>query len=646
MKFFLLIGMMALMAWTAQALPLAIKTQNAVLSVPTMEYEGQLFSLQGDWQFFANKVLAPEQDCPQGEGRRLDIMSYWLLEVLVQNPSWRGLSSFCLEIDNPDGRAISLWWPERIGLDVYANGRLVFGKGQLRNGRTELYYDRQTGLIVLPSDRHIRLLVHATNEFMNWRRLREGLYFGETASLIRQQNLKLIFDMFALSTLLMTGFYQFALFFIHRDRRETLLLGLFCVSLSIRFGSLGSSNVLSILKPDFLGLWTYSLGYWGYFFGVALFYHFLRINYPDLFYRWMMQTLWALSVFFSALCLYFGSSVYAASLPVFHGFAGIAIITSMFGIVRAVKQRRRGAVALAVGTVMLSLTSLHDMLRSQGYGLDYDSIVAGQLVFVASASVLVSIRFSHAFRTVSHLSRELSKIVPQHVITLLSNGTQLEQCMPVGEQDAVVLVFDVVGSSKISDPLFRKALDLCMARFFEAMNVGYDPERLEATGYRIKEMGDGLICTLGFPFKVPQGEQMDALALLLAEKMCQIFHEEMQLIQSPSPMLCGIGLARGPVEGFFPQAGQKQYDLRGQPLTLATRYESMRNSVYQRFGRQGSVIFIQDAVYQHLTQEQKQSLQEWDASHPDQHIRDDDEARRAWFKFVPHPKTRRDIRSA
>jgi class 3 adenylate cyclase len=311
------------------------------------------------------------------------------------------------------------------------------------------------------------------------------------------------------------------------------------------------------------------------------------------------------------------------------------MLSAVYIVIRAIKQKREGARVLALGTLFLSVTAWADMLRSQGHGLGFDVFPVGQLVFATAASLLVSIRFSHAFRILSHLSNELSKIVPMHVIPLLRAGTELEQCMPTGEHEAVVLVFDVVGSTHVKHPGFRASLDLCMARFFEAINQDYCAERLEATGYRIKEMGDGMICTIGFPFQVPQGKKPDSVALQLAERMCAIFHDEMSRLATEPPILCGIGLARGAVEGFFPQAGQKQYDLRGAPLTLATRYEAMRNRVYQLYGQQGSVIFIHDDVFQKLSAQERSEFQRWDTSLPGRQIRDDDKARQAWFKFIP-----------
>jgi len=633
MRFFFACIMALSLATPLTGQTVDLRAVGGRLAVPEGALQNRIFSLKGVWGFYPNQILSAGSSCPAG-AVDLDVMAYWNAEQLEQHPDWNGTSSFCLEIDNKSGQALSMWWPERIVTDVYGNGALLFGHGLLKDGKGLGSIRRQTGLIHLPHEEKITVMIHANNEFMRWRKVREDVFFGETALVSRFHEFKLVFDIFVFSALLVTGFYQFALYLIHRDRRETLFLGLFCCALAVRYSSIGHSNLLSIVAPALAGEKSFSLGYLGYFMAAACFYHFLSLSYPDLILRRLKQLLWIVSIVFSLICLIFGSELYGFTLLAYHAVAGTAMLSSVYAVTRALLQKKKGSLLLAVGTFFLTLTAWADMIRSQGMGLDFDIFPLGQLVFVMSASLLVSIRFSHAFEILSHLSLELSKIVPLHVIPLLRSGTKLENCMPIGEQEAVVLVFDVVGSSKVVHPGFRKALDLCMARFYEAINQGYHAQRLEATGYRVKEMGDGMICTVGFPFKVPAGKNPDSVALHLAEQMCSIFHQEMARLNLDKPIYCGIGLARGLVEGFFPRAGQKQYDLRGHPLTLATRYESMRNPVYRRHGQQGSVIFIHDAVYQRLSLDERQNFLHWETTHPGQQIRDDGEARQAWFKFV------------
>jgi class 3 adenylate cyclase len=613
---------------------LDIVAEDGYLALPHTGLPHELMNLKGSWSFYPLRVMPVTDSCPEADREPLDIMSYWNANVLREHPEWNGTSSFCLIIDNPSRQNLSLWWPERNTVDIYGNGRLIFGSGILKDGRTGDVKARQTGIVYLPDDARIVIWIHADNQYMRWRKIRGDVFFGSTDAIAGDKERQLIFDIFIISSILGTAFYQFALFFIHRGRRETFFLGLFCCALVLRYAGVGHSNVFSIFAPELLGGRGFGLGHVGYFIAAACFYHFLGITYPDLVHRWLMKSLWVVNLGFSLLVMVMGAPVYAGTLLVFHAIGGSAMVSAVYFVTRAIRQKREGSIVLALGTLFLSVTAWADMLRSQGLGLSFDIFPIGQLVFATAASLLVSIRFSYAFQVLSHLSHELSKIVPAHVIPMLRAGTELEKCMPIGEHEAVALVFDVVGSTRVVHPGFRRVLETCMARFFEAINQGYSAERLEATGYRIKEMGDGMICSVGFPFQPPSGQSMDSVALQLAERMCAIFHEEMARLESPKPILCGIGLARGLVEGFFPQAGQKQYDLRGAPLTLATRYEAMRNPVYRQFGQQGSVIFIHDDVYQKLSAQEQREFQRWDPSLPGQQIRDDDKATQAWFKFV------------
>ncbi len=634
MRLWFLFLFVIMLAWSLPAKASNLLAIDGRLILPHTGLQEGLFNLDGSWRFHLHKIIPEDDSCSESEGQNVDIMDYWDARVLGRNPDWKGTSSFCLVIENPAHQSLSIWWPERSSMDIYANGKLVFGGGYLKHGDTREIQHRQTGVLYLPSDPKITIVVHGNNEFMRWRKIRGEIFFGEINSLAKEKDLNMILGVFIMSTLLATGFYQFALYLLHRDRRETFFLGVFCVALVLRFASIGHSNLFSILSPEHLGGRWFGAGHVGYFLGAACFYHFLGITYPDLIRRRMMRMLWILALTFSVMVIVVGSEVFAITLLVFHIIGGSCMLAAMYVVLKAIRQGREGSIVLAFGTLFLSVTALADMIRSQGVGLGFDVFPFGQLIFATAASLLVSIRFSHAFRILSHLSHELSKIVPQHVIALLRSGTELERCMPTGEHEAVVLVFDVVGSTRVTDPGFRKALDHSMARFFDAIHQDYDADRLEATGYRIKEMGDGMICTIGFPFQVPHGEKPDHVALRLAERMCRIFHEEMSRLQTAQPIYCGIGLARGLVEGFFPRAGQKQYDLRGAPLTLATRYEAMRNPVYRKLGQQGSVIFIHDDVYQRLRATDQSEFQRWDTSLPGQRIRDDENASQAWFKFV------------
>ena len=122
-----------------------------------------------------------------------------------------------------------------------------------------------------------------------------------------------------------------------------------------------------------------------------------------------------------------------------------------------------------------------------------------------------------------HAFNQLKKIVYPHQLEQIKKGVNLEDTMPVGSEECCVLSFDIVNSSKIDIPNVRSFLNKVMKPCLALLNEGYDSDGLVATGYRIKEMGDGFLCSVGFPFKVPGKSEPSNFALELASKMIQTF---------------------------------------------------------------------------------------------------------------------------
>ena len=57
------------------------------------------------------------------------------------------------------------------------------------------------------------------------------------------------------------------------------------------------------------------------------------------------------------------------------------------------------------------------------------------------------------------------------------------------------------------------------------MNEGYDEDHLVSLAYRVKELGDGFICSINYPFQVP-GSNAAEEALRAAESFVEIFNQE------------------------------------------------------------------------------------------------------------------------
>ena len=163
------------------------------------------------------------------------------------------------------------------------------------------------------------------------------------------------------------------------------------------------------------------------------------------------------------------------------------------------------------------------------------------------------------------------------------------------------------------------------------MNIHYDPNHLTATAFRIKEMGDGFLCLVDFPFKTPRTSTIESIAYRLAGEFVRVFAAEVDSYFRSKHYTCGIGIAKGEVEGFFPSSGTREYDLFGDGIIHATRYESMRKHLASP-DLSKNIIILQESVYEGLSAEEQADLIEVDLKKAKLSVRDDSTATKIYFK--------------
>jgi len=233
---------------------------------------------------------------------------------------------------------------------------------------------------------------------------------------------------------------------------------------------------------------------------------------------------------------------------------------------------------------------------------------------------------------IKHIVKQASKVWYPHQIRLLLEGKNLEQTMPIGEADAYVISFDIIGSSKIKSEtakqLFRKVFSECN----RLMMQGYQADSLTAQAFRLKEMGDGFICTVGFPFSPPKIESDVKTALNISLGFVEIFRIAAQDLDTP--LYCGIGIAFGKVEGFYSEAKPIEYDLFGRGIILSTRYEQMRKVILEELKANSNIIVFQERVFEMLPADISGRCTEYLMSNHGKKVRDDEEADRLHFMLL------------
>lgn len=288
-------------------------------------------------------------------------------------------------------------------------------------------------------------------------------------------------------------------------------------------------------------------------------------------------------------------------------------------------------------TVILScgqyyVLALYGMIEPNNlWGQDVHLI--GSTIEVFLFSIATSRKLNHAYavqrKEKEHVLSQLEKIVYPHQLERIRHGASLEHTMPTGKGEGCVLSFDIIGSSRIQHERVQDFINQVIEQCVFAMHERYDASALTADAYRIKVVGDGFLCSIGFPFGTPDGQSPVDAAVSLALRMVKTFKAVEREFNYQEPIHCAIGLAFGPLEAFYPKVGTKEYDLFGSTIVLATRYEQLRKQLPDP--ENSDFIILQEDFYKVLSAEWKPLFSCIELVERRIRVRDDNGARRAYI---------------
>lgn len=233
----------------------------------------------------------------------------------------------------------------------------------------------------------------------------------------------------------------------------------------------------------------------------------------------------------------------------------------------------------------------------------------------------------------SHSFKQLEKVFYPHQLRMIEQGMELEKTMPCGPGKGCAIFFDIIASSKVeherAQNLFRETFGRCS----ELMLDQYDADRMECNAFRINEMGDGFLCSIGYPFQAPGGRPNAVVALELAYRFIEIFEQNVRTLDYTSPIYCSIGIASGELESFYTTYRPIEYHMYGRAVILATRYEEVRKILAQSVEIKGSMIVLQSHVYRSLPTEIRSDFTELDLNAQGIKVRDDPSATRLFYRM-------------
>ena len=386
--------------------------ENGVLDLSNYNFEksGTIF-LKGHWKFYWNKFLTPEQiekDTTYGflkvpkswkkqpyKNQILPVHGYgtYYLKIII-NKKYLG------EILKINSKYIPT------ASKIFLNGKLIgySGKTGINKEQTEPSINLIINEFKIDTDT-LTLIVQVSSFHTQKAGINYNMELG-TAKMVNGMNeVNNAKDFFVIGAIFLMMLYHFVLYFLRRKDVFTLFFALTCFAFA--FYALALSDIFLIVIPDFSFEVLFKLKRLALYLSLPAMSLFLYHLFPKDVSKFVVRLIVYGSLIFSIGTIIFNSSINSYFITYFRYFGLATTIFLLYIIVRAIINKREGAVIFTIGLVLMFSSVVNDFLYNTRVIDTTDLMPAGMFLFLFSQAYLLSFKFNKSYAKNEKLTTEL-----------------------------------------------------------------------------------------------------------------------------------------------------------------------------------------------------------------------------------------------
>lgn len=371
-----------------------------------------MIPLDGEWEIYWNKLLAPE-DLDQGllAGKEyFHVPGYWNRQIIA-GEKVRGAGFATLRLKVKTGKEADLLEMRIMRIytayNLWINGVLMASEGKVGMSKDTGSPSFAVKEILIPVDSAgLDILIQQSNFHHNRGGIRKSIFLGEPEQITRYGKIKLSYDLFLVTIVLLMTLYIFWLYRSHPTDKASLYFGLVCVFTATHLVGEGEMLIVYylnkvpweiLMKLDYISNYTRA----------AFLVLFLREVFPREISGYFSKgiTIWA--TLFSLLILFTPATVYTKTLRQFLIVVSLGIAYIIYALIMALFRGRRGAVFSSIGIFALLATAANDILYDEMIINSVLLFPVGLFLCIYFHSFLLADRFTKLYKSVRSLSRRL-----------------------------------------------------------------------------------------------------------------------------------------------------------------------------------------------------------------------------------------------
>ncbi len=544
--------------------------EEALLDLRESSFYEHPAKLEGNWEFYWNRLLTPGEALPDNPDS-MSIPGSWMDDDKYPR---HGFGTYRLKVLLPD-TDYELGLRTRYTQNqyrIFLNGSLIAENGNPSREWTPNRNRDQLQIHKLPPLNELELLVQVSN-FEDLRGgIMDAFLIGNYEKLELHKKRTEWQDAFIFGVLMISGLLYLSFYINKRNDKSSLFFGLFSLVLGMRTIIYGQHTLLTMF-PGFPLALENKIGYLTFCVSVPLFLLFIAFEYDFKWSRIFKYPVNIASLIFVVLILIFPHRIYSRYLVYYQVITLMISLVIFAVIVQRVFQKNSSALVTLIGFLILFGTVINDILYSQGVIQTAHLVPIGLSFFIMSQAALMSWNIGREFSRSEALSMELQqtnnslkRFVPQEFLKFL--GKQKIADVNLGDHtqlEMTIMFCDIREFTTLSENLTPRENFLFLNSYLERIG----PIIRQFGGFIDKYVGDGIMALF------PGTADTAVKAAIQIQEQIKIYNKHRQSCGYNSIQL-GIGIHTGSMMlGTIGENERMDSTVISDAVNLCARIESL-----------------------------------------------------------------------
>jgi signal transduction histidine kinase/DNA-binding NarL/FixJ family response regulator len=364
-------------------------------------------NLNGKWEFYWNQLLTYDQflDNNSKPDLLVNVPSVWnKYESKNKDISSFGYATYRLKVivnkEKMDKEHISLRLASiSSAYNLYINDKLVASSGKVGKSKEDAVPEYKANIAVIePPVNEFDIIIQVSNFSYARGGIWHDIQLGTSNQINEVWQSMLVRDTFLFASLFIMAVYFLNFFIVRRKEKVYLYFVLICVigiTRTIIFGSYFIYKLVPFSNYSINIFLEYMTLYWP----TVLFLSILHSMFGEEFNKKYFKVMNIIAVFQTLVTLVMPISLYTRMTYMVEALIFVHFFYGLYVILKAIKKKRKGALIMLIGMLLVALAFFHDILYQANIISNTVGELAGTgfLVIIAIQSMILANNFSDTF---------------------------------------------------------------------------------------------------------------------------------------------------------------------------------------------------------------------------------------------------------